>query len=212
MAKAVQTTTSGETLTFKTLAELGYAQAKTGDSLTDQAKFALEKIAGFPETVSDEAKAELYSGYQKRWNEKHPAEMYAVINGHYVKASTEHIENKAVEKVEIGFDYAFALTSQEFGKLKNAEPERHAIVAKVREAVSVYCSNRLGDLKREANKILNKSTPRTRTTLDFVQSVTKVFDALEKSVKVKQGKGDTTANQLQYRMAKDAFWKAYNAK
>jgi hypothetical protein len=45
-----------------------------------------------------------------------------------------------------------------------------------------------------------------------VQSVTKVFDALEKSVKVKQGKGDTTANNIQFRMAKDAFWTAYNKK
>jgi hypothetical protein len=135
-----------------------------------------------------------------------------VINGHYVKATPEHIANKSVEKIDVGLDFAFSLTSQEFGKLKNTEPEKHALIAKVRDTVQVYCSNRLGDLKRSANKILAVGQSRTRTTLDFVQSVTKVFDALEKSVKVKQGKGDTTANNVQFRMAKDAFWTAYNKK
>ena len=117
-----------------------------------------------------------------------------------------------MEKIAVGFDFAYSMTSQDFGKLKNTEPEKHAVIAKVREKVQTYCSNKLGDLKRAANKLVNVNSPRSRTTLDFVQSVAKVFDALEKSVKVKQGKGDTTANQLQYRMAKDAFWNTYNAK
>lgn len=212
MAKAVSTIQSGETLTFSSLADLGYKQAQTSDSLTSQAQYALDKITGFPEDISDEAKSELYSGYKKRWNETHPAVQYAVINGHYVKATPEHVSNKSIEKIDVGLDFAFALTSQEFGKLKNTEPEKHALIAKVRDNVQVYCSNRLGDLKRSAKKILGAGQSHTRTTLDFVQSVTKVFDALEKSVKVKQGKGDTTANNIQFRMAKDAFWTAYNKK
>ena len=212
MAKPAATTQSGATLTFSSIADLGYKQAQTSDSLTSQAQYALDKITGFPDSISDEAKSELYSGYKKRWNETHPAVQYAVINGHYVKATPEHIANKSVEKIDVGLDFAFSLTSQEFGKLKNTEPEKHALIAKVRDTVQVYCSNRLGDLKRSANKILAVGQSRTRTTLDFVQSVSKVFDALEKSVKVKQGKGDTTANNVQFRMAKDAFWTAYNKK
>ena len=212
MAKNASTIQSGETLTFSSIADLGYAQAKTGDSLAIQAQWALDKIAGFPDNFTDECRAELYSGYQKRWNEKHPAEKYAVINGHYVKATPEHEANKSVEKIEVGFDYAYSMTSQEFGKLKNTEPEKHALVAGVREKVSAYCSNRLGDLKREANKLLKKANPQTRQTVDFTASVKKVFDALEKSVKVKQGKGDSTANALQFRIAKAAFWTAYDKK
>lgn len=210
MAKATQTSQSGETLTFTSIADLGYKQAKTSDMLREQAKWALSNIAGFPEDITLEAKAELYTGYQKRFSENNPPETFAVINGHYVKASPEHIENKAVEKIAVGFDFAYSLTSQEFGKLKNTEPEKHAVIAKVRSDVQTYCSNRFGDLKRKANEILKPAGSRTRTTLDFTDSVVKAFDALDKSVKIKVSKGDSTANELKFRMAKDAFWNVYN--
>jgi hypothetical protein len=210
MAKAVSTNQLGETLTFTSIADLGYKQAKTSDMLREQAKWALENIAGFPEDVTLEAKAELYTGYQKRFSENNPPETFAVINGHYVKATPEHVENKSVEKIAVGFDFAYSLTSQEFGKLKNTEPEKHAVIAKVRGDVQTYCSNRFGDLKRKANEILKPSGSRTRTTLDFTDSVIKAFDALDKSVKIKVGKGDSTANELKFRMAKDAFWNVYN--
>jgi hypothetical protein len=213
MAKAVQTTQSGETLTFSGLTDLGYKQAKIGDSLSATAKYALEKISGFPEEISQEAKDELYAGYYKRYSETHPPVMYAVINGHYIQATPEHIDNKAVEKIAVGIDYAFALTAQEFGKLKNTEPEKHSLIAKVRNATQTYASNRLADLKRAAKKLIEPSgATRTRTTVDFVQSVQKALDYVEGSVKVKAAKGDTTANIVQFRMARDAFWKAYNAK
>ena len=213
MAKATSTIQSGETLTFSSLTDLGYKQAKIGDSLIQTAKYALEKISGFPEEISPEAKAELYAGYFKRYGENNPPVMYAVINGHYVRATVEHIDNKSVEKISVGVDYAFALTAQEFGKLKNTEPEKHQLVAKIRDAVQTYASNRLGDLKRAAKKLIAPTgAERTRTTLDFVQSVTNAFDAFDKSVKVKQGKGDTTADVIRFRMARDAFWTAYNKK
>jgi len=212
MAKPAVTTQTGETLSFTSIADLGYKQALTSDTLSTQAKWALENITGFPDDITLEGKAELYTGYQKRFSENNPPVMYAVINGHYVKASPEHIENKAVEKIAVGFDFAYSLTSQDFGKLKNTEPEKHAVIAKVRGDVQTYCSNKLGDLKRAANKLVNGKNGKTRTTIDFTVSVKTAFDALEKSVKVKQGKGDTTANQLKFRMAIDAFWNTYNAK
>jgi hypothetical protein len=197
-------------MTYKSIEDLGYAQAKTSDSLTEQAQFAIERIAGFPTEISPESKAALYTGYQKRWAEKHPAEVYAVISGHYVKASPEHLANKSVEKISVGLDFAYSMTSQDFGKLKNTEPEKHALVAGVRLKVQDYCSNRLGDLKRAAGKLLNGNADRTRTTLDFTQSMQKVFDAMAKSVKVKNGKGDTTAEPAKFAVAVKAFWASYN--
>lgn len=196
--------------TYKSLEDLGYAQAKTSDSLTEQAQFAIEHIVGFPTEISPEAKVSLYTGYQKRWAEKHPAEVYAVINGHYVKASPEHIANKSVEKISVGLDFAYSMTSQDFGKLKNTEPEKHALVAGVRLKVQDYCSNRLGDLKRAAGKLLDTKAGKTRTTLDFTVSMQKVFDAMTKSVKVKNGKGDTTAEPAKFAVAVKAFWTSYN--
>ena len=194
---------------FASLRDMGYQQAKTGDNLTTQAQFAIDTITGFPADIPAEAKSELYAGYQLRYNENHPAETYAVINGHYVKATDEQVKNKKVEKVEIGVAYAFSYSSQEFGKLANTNPALHAIVKKWRSDVSDYCSNRLGDLKSKATKLLNKGKTSTRTTLDFVQSVTKTFEQLDSSAKVKQSRGDTTADPVKFRTAVTAFWKAY---
>ena len=196
--------------TISSLKDLGYQQAKTGDSLETQAQFALENIKGFPDDVPSEARESLYDGYRMRYSERKPAVMYAVINDHYVIATPEQVQNKKIEKIEIGVSYAFAYSSQEFGKLKNTNPALHGIIKSVRDDVSDYCSNRLGDLRRAAKKLTAKKDGATRTTLDFAQSMLKAFEAQEKSVKVKQAKGDTTANSAKFALAVKAFWTTYN--
>jgi hypothetical protein len=195
--------------TFTSLKDLGYQQASTSDTLESQAQYAIDHIAGFPADVPAEARAEIYEGYRLRCNDNKPPVTYAVIDGHYVLATDEHIKNKKVEKIEVGVVYAFSYTSQEFGKLANTNPALHGLVKKWRDDVADYCSNRLGDLKSKANKLLKKDQPSTRNTLDFSQSMTNVFTAQEKSVKVKQAKGDTTADPVKFKIAVTAFWKAY---
>lgn len=195
--------------TFTSLKDLGYQQAKTGDTLESQAQYAIEKIAGFPNEIPAEARAELYEGYRMRCADNKPPVIYAVIDGHYVLATEEHKKNKKIEKIEVGVAYAFSYTSQEFGKLAGTNPALHALVKKWRDDVIDYCSNRLGDLKSKAKKILNKGQASTRATLDFSQSMTNIFTTQEKSVKVKQAKGDTTADPVKFKIAVTAFWNAY---
>jgi hypothetical protein len=197
-------------MTISSLKDLGYQQAKTGDTLETQAQFALDNIAGFPEDVPSEAKDALYDGYRMRYSERKPATMYAVINDHYVLATPEQVQNKKIEKIDIGVAYAFAYSSQEFGKMKNTNPALHSIIKVIRDDVADYCSNRLGDLKRSAKRLINKSDGSSRTTLDFAQSMLKAFEAQEKSVKVKQAKGDTTANSAKFTLAVKSFWMTYN--
>jgi hypothetical protein len=197
-------------MTISSLKDLGYQQAKTGDTLETQAQFALDNIAGFPEDVPSEAKDALYDGYRMRYSERKPATMYAVINDHYVLATPEQVQNKKIEKIDVGVAYAFAYSSQEFGKMKNTNPALHSIIKVIRDDVADYCSNRLGDLKRSAKRLINKSDGSSRTTLDFAQSMLKAFEAQEKSVKVKQAKGDTTANSAKFTLAVKSFWMTYN--
>jgi hypothetical protein len=197
-------------MSISSLKDLGYQQAKTGDSLETQAQFALDNITGFPEDVPSEAKEALYDGYRMRYSERKPATMYAVINDHYVLATEEHLKNKKVEKVEMGVAYAFSYSSQEFGKLKNTNPALHGIIKTIRDDVADYCSNRLGDLKRASKKLIAKKDGTSRITLDFAQSMLKAFEAQEKSVKVKQAKGDTTANSAKFALAVKSFWMTYN--
>lgn len=198
--------------TITSLKDLGYQQAGTGDSLDQQAEYALAHISGFPEDISSEARESLYEGYRMRHSERHPAKIYAVVNDHYVLATPEQIKNAKVEKIELGVAYAFSYSSQEFGKLKNTNPALHGIIKTIRDDVADYCSNRLGDLKRACKRILAKrnGTTTTRTTLDFAESMTKLFDAQQKSVKVKEAKRDTTANSAKYALAVKAFWTTYN--
>lgn len=198
--------------TITSLKDLGYKQAGTGDNLEAQAEYALANIAGFPKEISSEAREMLYEGYRLRNSEKHPAKVYAVINDHYILATPEQIKNAKVEKIEIGVAYAFAYSQQEFGKLKNTNPALHGIIREIRDFVGDYCSNRLGDLKRACKKILAKrnGTTSTRKTLDFAESMSTTFEAQEKSVKVKQAKGDTTANSAKYALAVKSFWMTYN--
>jgi hypothetical protein len=197
-------------MSISSLKDLGYQQAKTGDSLETQAQFALDNITGFPEDVPSEAKDALYDGYRMRYSERKPPTMYAVINDHYVLATEEHLKNKKVEKVEMGVAYAFSYSSQEFGKLKNTNPALHGIIKTIRDDVADYCSNRLGDLKRASKKLIAKKDGTSRITLDFAQSMLKAFEAQEKSVKVKQAKGDTTANSAKFALAVKSFWMTYN--
>jgi hypothetical protein len=197
------------TASYLSLKDMGYAQAKTGDSLADQAQYAIASIAGFPADIPAESRAELYSGYQLRFNENRPAVTYAVINGHYTIATPEQIANTKVEKIDIGVAYAFSYSSQEFGKLANTNPALHSIIKVWRSDAADYCSNRLGDLKRAATKLLNKGKTQQRQTLDFAESMTKLFEAQAKSVKVKAGRGDASANEVKYKAAVAAFWKAY---
>ena len=197
-------------MSISSLKDLGYQQAKTGDSLETQAQFALDNITGFPEDVPSEAKEALYDGYRMRYSERNPATMYAVVNDHYVLATPEQVQNKKVEKVEMGVAYAFSYSSQEFGKLKNTNPALHGIIKTIRDDVADYCSNRLGDLKRASKKLIAKKDGTSRITLDFAQSMLKAFEAQEKSVKVKQAKGDTTANSAKFALAVKSFWMTYN--
>jgi len=198
---------------FTSIKDFAYQQAGTMDTSTSQAQWAIDHLVGFPEDISDEDKAQLGEGYKLRFNENNPAVTYAVINGHYVLPDADQLKSKKVEKVEIGVEYAFSFSSQEFGKLKNTNPALHAVVNTWRKRMSTYQSNALSELIRKAKALLKKDQPTTRQSLTFVESMTKVFEAQGKSVKVKQVRGsDTTANAVKYGVAVSAFWTAYNAK
>ena len=194
------------------LEKLGYAQAQSSDSLEDRANEAMDAIPGFPEEVSAEARDALYRGYRRRWAERNPVKVYAIIGGNYTLATPEILSNKKVEKIEIGVDYAFSFSTHEYGKLGQENPQLRKIVGDIRTSAQDYCSNRLGDLKRAAKKILNKAQGGvTRETKSFEESAKKVFSDWEKSVKTKASRGDASAKPDKFKAAVASFWKAYNA-
>ena len=195
--------------TIISLRDLGYKQAQSADTLENAARYAIDNIAGFPEAIMPEAKAEVVGGYRLRYAENKPAKTFIVIDGNYLQ-ETDLKAKKGMEKVIIGVDYAFSFTSQEFGKLKNENPALHTIIGEVRNNASTYCSNRFAELVTRAKKLLAPRSGGKRQELTFTESMTKVFDAQEKSCKVKQAKGDQVADISKYKLAVQAFWSTMN--
>ena len=191
-----------------------YQQAKAGDRIRSIAKFVMEQAKGFPEVVADEVKEQLNEGYRLCFNENNPPEHYAVIDGNYllIDQSNPDLAN-AKEKINIGVDYAcVAFTQQQFGKLKNENPKLYAIVKSWRDRVSTYCSNRLGDLKRQAKAILNEGKTRERgATADFSKRIDDTFSDLATKCKNASARGDETANETKFREARIAFMVKWNA-
>jgi hypothetical protein len=213
-AKAVESATQ---VSFTSLKDSAFQQAGAHQTLESVARYALTQIKDFPKEVPTEAKDALYEGYRLKFNALQPAIMYAVINGHYVLASQEHIKADNVEKVEIGIPYAYSYSAQEFGKLANTNPALHALVKTIREKTSTYCSNRLGDLKRAANKILNEGKERNRgVNKDFGEFVEDWFKEIATARLISaKNRGDKSADDKRFNEAKVAFmvkWKHSEAK
>ena len=218
MAKsAVKALESAKQVSFTSLKDSAFQQAGAHQTLESVARYALEKIKDFPKEVPTEAKDSLYEGYRMKFNMLQPAVIYAVINSHYVIATPDHVKNDKVEKVEIGVPYAYSYSAQEFGKLANTNPALHALIKEIREKTATYCSNRLGDLKRAANKILNNGKDRNRgVNKDFAEFVEAWFkDSAPDRLKSAKNRGDSSADEKRFNEAKVAFmvkWKHADAK
>lgn len=198
-------------VSIQSIKDLGYQQAKTGDTLRSQGKFALENIAGFPESVPDEAKTQLYDGYRLRFAENNPTKIYAIVDGNYVLATAEMEANKKIEKIKLSVDYVFSFSQQQFGQLKNEQPQLHALHKAVRDTTNKYCSNRLSDLKRVARSILNESKTRERApTVLFGERVVSTLDDLKAKCKTASSRGDETADEKRLREACVAFMVKWN--
>jgi hypothetical protein len=202
---------------FTSLKDSAFQQAGAYQTLESVARYALAQIKDFPKEVPTEAKDALYEGYRMKFDALQPAEVYAVINGHYVLASEEHKKTDNVEKVNIGVPYAYSYSAQEFGKLANTNPALHALVKSIREKCSTYCSNRLGDLKRAATKLLNEGKERQRgVNKDFAEFVEAWFkDTAPDRLKSAKNRGDSSADDKRFNEAKVAFmvkWKHSEAK
>lgn len=203
---------ANEARAFTSLKDSAFQQAGAAKTLEDVARFVIERVPSFPAEIPSEAKDELYAGYMLKFEHLRPAKTYAVINGHYVEPTQEHLSAKNVEKIEVGVPYAFSYSSQEFGKLKNTNPALHAIIGKVRSDFSDYASNRLGDLKRAALKLINNGKTRERTAnKDFAEWVELFFkDTAPTRLKSASARGDASADEKRWNEAKVAFMVKWN--
>ena len=211
MAKANQVAKNNAPTNFEVeylnLKDLGYQQAKTGDTLEAQARYALSKIKGFPESVDDASKDQLYAGYKLRFAENNPAKEYVRVSGVYLEATPELSKEK--ERLTLSVDYAFSYTQQQFGKLKGDNNALYEIVKPMRDSVNKYCSNRLGELKNRAKKLTAPSRERSATK-DFEHTLKDWWDSLTTRCNNAKSRGDNTADKERFARAKVAFMTEWN--
>jgi len=215
MATKKPTTTAGETLSFKSLSDFAFAHAGLTGKIQDMAKYAIANIAGFPAECPDESKAELKTGYMKKWGTMYPPVMFINVGGNYL-AETDIDTTKLTgdhERRTISADYLMNITTHEYGTMGKDDPAWRKIVEKYRDAMKDYATNRYNDLLKAAKDVIaetSTSAPRTRKIVLFNSAIKVEFDKLDKSARVKQKNGDATADPLKFRMAVDAFWNVYN--
>ena len=207
MAKAKSVVEANPMTDFASLKDMGYKQAKTSDTLEVMARYALSKIKGFPESIDDESKDQLYSGYQLRYQENKPAIEYAYVNGHYEPVTEE--TPKSLERMTLTVAHVFSYTQQQFGRLKAENNAKYELIKPLREEVNKYCSNRLADLKKKAKSLT--ALPRERkATADFEVTLKEVLDNLTTRCINASKRGDATANKDRLSRAKVAFMVEWN--
>jgi hypothetical protein len=198
------------------LKDAAYKFAKTGETSASIARYVMDNDPSFPDEVSKELKADLNAGFMLRATELWGDQFYKLGDGgtYIPMGNSIELKNVAPEKsIRIGLSYCFAMSQQEFGQLKNKDPQLHGIVKPMRDKFSKYSHNNIAALKLAARSLLNDGKSRERgATKNFTEALTDMFEAYDKRVKNAEARSDETASHVQFRVARDAFWKAYAKK
>ena len=189
----------------RSLKDAGYQTAQLGEGRKAVAAYVLDKCPTFLDDCPKEVKEELFAGFQLRAHELWGTKTYR--NG-----DTGALLEDANGGINIDVNVAMAYSGQAFGKLKEENPALHGLLKSWRERFQKYASNCMADLKTACKRIVNEANPRERSANKaFDEALKAVFDTMDNRAKVAQGRGDTTADPVKYRIARDAFWKAYNS-
>jgi hypothetical protein len=163
--------------------------------------------------VPVEVKTGLYAGFQLRKHELTMERFYKLgDNGSYIPLSSAPADN-APGIVSMSINVAMSYSAQEFGKMRETDPAKHAIIKPMRDAFSDYAGNCMRDLKAAVRRLVQKDQPRQRgANKAFREAMTLVFNTYEKRVKTAKDRGDNEADVVKFKMAVNAFWKTYDAK
>ena len=175
---------------FASLKDCAYQQARYADDAANFALYVKAQDSGFPSTVKDETKAEIYAGYALRFNERYPAVVF-MKDGEdtYIPV----LKGKAPDgAVPIGVDVAISYTAHALGAMKSDRPNYYAILTGIRRAYSQYASNKYQKLLAMGREL--ETGERTRAAnKEFKDSCKASLDTLIKRNKVALQKGDPTA-------------------
>lgn len=190
------------------LKQIGYQQATNKDNERSLARSVYEAYPNFDVEVSDEAKLELFAGYQLRVAENQPKinQHFIVESGNYIPVDSAKFEAHKGEKYHRTVANIMAYTPQAFGALRQSNPQLHSLIKGERDSVSKYCSNRLADLKKAIHALKNEGVARVRgATKTFAETVKDTMDGLKKKCANAKARGDESANDKKLVLAISEF-------
>jgi hypothetical protein len=204
-------------VSFVSVADLGYKAARAGDELQHLAALALDNVpaiaaADSMKDIEKDVRDEFAAGARVRWNEIHPPVEYAIVSGNYILMDALDDETKVTEKVSIGAEVAFALSQQEFGGLKENEPQKHAIIKDIRDRCNNYCSNRFKAIFAAAKQLQRSRNGESKTrqqALAYATWLEKILDDMKTRVISAESRGDATADKAKLNAAVIAFKTKY---
>lgn len=203
---------------INSMQDVGYQQAKLGNTMRHIALAAMEREPELPESFSEDGKTQYLAGVDLCYNDLHPAKTYFKLDSNWLPAESfeESADVSKLETRQVGVT-CMLLTGQEYGALNNSksgtyDPSLYQVVGVWRDKVKKYRHNKVKDLVAEIKKIQNESKPRTRAARDdFREYLKSWFDTAEKRCKVSTAQhSDTTADLARYRQAKQAFLDIYD--
>ena len=216
--KANQTKSANAVLQLKSVKDAAYQFARTGETSQTIAKYIMDQDPTFPNELSKELKADLSAGFMLRAHELWGIDEYRLGDTGVLIKLGNTTDPKYQRDTELKgiFQYnvmlAMSMSQQEFGQLKNKNPQEHAIMKDWRDRFSKYVFNNIAQLKSAARLLINADKPRERTAnKNFTEALNAAFDRFDKRAKNAEARGDETASSVKFRMARDAFFKTYNA-
>jgi len=186
--------------------DAGYRIAKSGDDVSATALYVYEQCPDFIDNAPDEIVNELVAGFALRFHENKGGDK------HYIRTDSVMVPCEASTKgaTVMNVHVAFGYTTQQFGKLKNEDPALHAIIKSIRDDFAGYKSDCMTSLKTRIRKIINGGKTRERgANDDFIDALHKSLVNFDTRALNAKKRGDETADQLKFRIARDAFWKSY---
>ena len=206
---------------INSMKDVGYQQARIGNTLRHVALAALEREPALPDTFSEQGKAEFLSGVDLCYNDIHPVITYFKLDGNWLPAESFEVgaDVSKLQTMQIGTAYCMALSGQEYGALNNPKSATYdaglySVVKLWRTRIKKYRDNKVTDLLSQVRKVIKErdGTQQTRAARDdFAEWRNSWFDTGEKRCKTSIALySDTTADLERFKRAKAAFIREYD--
>jgi len=209
------------------IADIGYKTADHIEGNIENATNLMEKDPSFPETISDETRAQLTIGFQRRFKENKHGKVSYYLTTNPVDGVKFYVPLDQVAKVpekaqtlELTIDYVNSLSASDYKDLNKNDPAKRRIVEKMKKHFAGYKSDCIGALVKCAKKIKAGNTATERkANKNFRESLEIFFNGdgnknkgMDAKVKLLSTRNDVTADPVMFRMAKEAFFKVYTKK